>query len=753
MNNKNFETLESYYGDDQIAIDVLKSKYLAPNENNLLDIWKRLAKGAVEPEDNKEKWEKEFFDILLDFKFLPGGRINYALGRDNIKASLSNCYVLPIEDDSLKSIYKCLEEEAMTYKHGGGCGHDLSVLRPKGTRINSTDGESCGPTGFMNLYSMSTKTVRQRNRRGANMQSILVSHPDIRDFINIKDDARKIIEALESVSGGISEDKRKEIYEYIEANRVVSDSNISVKLTDDFLAAVEQDKDFELKWNDEVYETVKAKDIWDLIIEKASSSGEPGLMFWDRMVENNNLEYYNPIISTNPCSEIPLGPYGNCLLGHMNLDRYCIQNNNTFSFDYISFENDIKVAVRFLDNIITINDGRHALDKQNETAKNERRIGLGITGLGDALIKMGLEYGSDESIQFIDHVMATFRNTAYSASCDLAEERGVFPAFNADGFFRSLFAQNLPSDIKNRIKENGIRNGMLLTVAPVGTGSIIAQVSSGIEPIFRVSYTRRVRNEDDTYTEYKVYHPLIKKLFDYEEEKFPQYVVDSTDIQPKDRIKVQATIQKYIDNSISSTVNLPKEATVEDVAEVYMYAWKMGAKGVTVYREGSRRGILISDDNTISTKNNIDAPKRPTKLRGETYKKKIDLNGSDPYNCYITVNVHPETKKPYELLISQPAVEKDMRDIMMLEFTTRATSLMLRHNVPIEFIVEQYNKVNGMYLYALPYQISTVLKNYLITENEFDLEECPHCGKKTLKTEGGCSNCINEDCLYSGCDG
>jgi len=754
INNK-FKTLENYYEDDNMAIDVLKNKYLAPNESNLIDMWSRLAKGVAETETNKDEWFDKFFNLLLDFKFVPGGRIMYALGRKDIKASLSNCYVVPIKEDSLQKIYESVEESALTYKQGGGVGNDLSVLRPKGAAVKGTGGTSCGAVGFMELFSTSTKTVKQRKRRGANMQTLLVSHPDIFEFVKIKNDAKEITKTLQKLLVSLPKYSKEfnDLYEYVESRRSVSDSNISVKLTDKFMKAVEDNTSFDLEWNGEIYNTINAKELWDIIIYNAWESAEPGILFWDRIVENNNLEYYNPVVSTNPCAELPLGNYGNCLLGHMNLDRYTKEDDGIYKFDYESFKADIKIAVRFLDNVVTVNDGNHPLKEQNEIALNERRIGLGITGLGDALIKMGLKYGSDESIPFIEHVMSTFRNCAYSASCDLAEEKGSFPVYNEEGFFKSLFAQNLPSDIKNRIKENGIRNGMLLTCAPVGTGSIVAMVSSGIEPVFRKEYIRRVRNSEDEYIEYKVYHPLINKLFD-DTDNIPDYVVDSTDISPKNRIKVQATIQKYIDNSISSTVNLPKEATVKDVADVYVYAWKMGCKGVTVYREGSRRGILISNDNIVNKEEKTNALKRPLKLQGETYKKKIDLNGSDPYNCYITVNLHPETKNPYELLISEPAIEKDMRDVMMLEFTTRVTSLMLRHNVPIEFIVEQFSKVNGVYLYSLPLQISNVLKNYLKNEeNKECFEQCPQCGQNTLKNEGGCCNCINEDCLYSKCEG
>lgn len=753
-----FNTLENYYGNDILAMNVLKSKYLTSNEDNLLDLWARLAWGAAQIENDEDKINiaKSFFNILLDFKFIPGGRISFALGRDDINASLSNCYVIPVED-SIKGIYKALEEEALTHKFGGGTGHDLSTLRPKGAQISGTGGESCGPCGFMDLYSTSTKTIRQHGRRGANMQCIFVNHPDIKEFVCIKNEAKKQIEFLQKFSNKLPRYSKElnSLYEYIDSRRAISDSNISVKITDEFLSAVENDQDFNLSWGGEIYEVVKAKDIWDMIIDNAYNSGEPGIMFWDRMRETNNLEYYNPITSTNPCSEIPLGNYGNCLLGHINLQRYCRDNK---TFDFVSMDKDIKIAMRFLDNIITINNGRHPLKKQNEIALAERRTGLGITGLGDCLIMMGLKYGSDESIQFIEHLMATFRNTAYSASCDLAEEKGPFPVFNEEGFFRSLFAQRLPSDIKKRIRENGIRNGMLLTVAPVGSGSIVSGVSSGIEPIFRTKYIRRVRNDDDEYVEYKVIHPMIKKMFG-DADKLPNYVVDSSEIDAKDRVKMQATIQKYIDNSISSTVNLPIDATVKDVEDVYMYAWKLGVKGITVYREGTRKGILLSKDSFAFINNNglavEEAIKRPLKLNGETYKRKLDINGK-PHNCYITVNFFPGTKTPYELLVSEPHMDKDIKDIISLELATRFTSICLRHGIPLKFVIQQLEKISHQYLYSIPISIANILRNYLINNSE-EYEEasfkiCPECNEKTLRLENGCCLCINEACQYTKCN-
>lgn len=752
-----YASLDSFYGDDTIAKDVLVNKYLAPQETCPLDMWVRESNAAAEIEEDKEFWAAQYFDLLQDYRFLPGGRINYGLGRKDINVSFSNCYVIPIADDSLSSIYQCEIEEAKTYKVGGGCGHDLSNLRPKNSPIKGTGGNSCGPVGFMNLFSVNTNTVAQQNRRGANMQTMLVSHPDIEEFINCKNDMsilKKKIEKFGKIKDKNLKGLVQDLVKELENKRNVQFSNISVKLTDDFLNAVENDEDYDLTFQGNVYKTVKARAIWNKIVLNAWESAEPGIIFWDRMVETNNLEYINPILSTNPCSEIPLGPYGNCLLGHMNLTKFVVKQKDGYSFDLGMFSHYVGLAVRFLDNIITLNDGRHALPKQNEVALGERRTGLGITGLADMLVMVGLRYGSSECIEFLDVLGQTLRNSAYNASCDLALERGAFPWFDVEGFFKSKFAQNLPEQIKDRIKSSGIRNGMILTVAPVGSGSIIAQTSSGIEPIFNIHYKRKVRQPDgNTYKEYSVFHPMVKKLFpNFTTEEsissLPDYVVDSADISPKDRVLVQATIQKYIDNSISSTVNLPKEATLEDVAEVYLQAWKLGCKGITVYREGTRDGVLVSssyEDEDLEVVEERYALKRPVILRGETYKRKIDINGQDARNCYITVNFFPDSDKPYELLISEPHVDKDIKDVIMLELATRCTSMLLRHNVPINIIVEQFEKIKGQYIYSIPVNIANVLKNYIdySKEESGGKEKCPMCGGDNLKRENGCVSCLD----------
>ncbi len=752
-----YSSIDKYYGDDDIAKDILQKKYLAPWEKSPLDMWVRLAVGCAQAETFTmvDYYTRQFFNLLSDFTFIPGGRINYGLGRDDIKVSFSNCYILPIKDDSLDAIYTSIKEEAFTYKTGGGAGHDLSILRPAGDWINGTGGGSCGPVGFMELYSVSTDTVAQNARRGANMQTLLVSHPDIEKFINVKNEAKEAVAALSKLSKLYPESNNeiKIISDLIESKRAVQHSNISTKLTDEFMSSVDNNSEFNLTWNNKIYKTINANSLWNNIITNAWESGEPGCMFWDRIVENYNLQYVNPVICTNPCGEVPGGAYSNCLLGHLNLPKFVETDKNGIFFNFDKFKLFVGLAVRFLDNVIDLNNGRHALKEQNDIAMNERRIGLGITGVGDLFVMMGLKYGSIDSMDFITKIMEALRDTSYETSCDLAKEKGSFPWYNADGLFQSKFIQNLPEHIQTLIKSRGLRNSILLTCAPVGTGSIIAQTSSGIEPIFRSFYTRKVKQPDGiSFKEYKVYHPLIKNLFS-STDNLPDYVVDSTQISPEDRVRTQAIIQKYIDNSISSTVNLPKSATKEDVANIYMLAWKLGCKGITVYREGSREGILISNNNEIiENKNERIVPKRPSKLDGETYKLKIDITGEKPYNCYVTVNFKEGTKKPYEILVTETSANKEIKDIIAFETTTRLVSLALRHNVPIQFIIGQLEKINCQYIYSLPISIANILSNYLDYEDEsYEGEKCPSCGEFSIKRENGCVGCIN--CGYSKCNG
>ncbi|MEK7250858.1 MAG: adenosylcobalamin-dependent ribonucleoside-diphosphate reductase, partial [Bacteroidota bacterium] len=607
-----------YYGDNELAADVLRSKYLAPTEQGPMHMWSRIAKALASVEKtvaDKEYWYSQFLSLLFDFKFVPGGRVMHGAGREEAKRrpTLSNCYVIPIEEDSLEGIYRCISESAMVYRTGGGVGTDLSILRPEGASVNATIDHSPGATAFMNLFSESTNTVSQAGRRGALMLTIRVDHPDVEKFITIKNDPRRI---------------------------KVQHANISVLLTHEFMKAVMDDTDFELRWNGKMYRKVKAKELWFKIIKNAHASAEPGIIFWDTMKDYHNVEYANPLTSTNPCGEQPLASYTACNLGNINLAKFVDEDGN---FNYDELAQVTHIATRFMDNVVEYNMENHALDKIKKAVASDRRVGLGITGLADALVMMKIKYDSQEALDATEKIMRLIRDESYKTSVELAKEKGVFPLFQWEGYSKSKFVQSLPQEIQDAIKKHGIRNSTVITVPPVGTGSIVAQTSSGIEPIFCTSYRRKVKNHDgDTYTEYKVYHPLVKKLFG-DDVNLPDYVVTAHDIDPYFRVKMQGVIQKYVDSSISSTVNLAEDVSVETVADIYLTAYKAGLKGITVYREGSREGILQTEEFARKQEkgNKAEAPthkhrvprNRPSRTYGVTERVKTGEG-----TLYVTIN-------------------------------------------------------------------------------------------------------------------
>ncbi|MER3523760.1 MAG: adenosylcobalamin-dependent ribonucleoside-diphosphate reductase [Ignavibacteria bacterium] len=435
-----------YYGDNDLAADVLRSKYLAPNEKGPMHMWSRIAKAlaSVEATDvDREYWYNQFLNLLFDFKFVPGGRVMHGAGREEARRrpTLSNCYVIPIEEDSLEGIYRCITESAMVYRTGGGVGTDLSILRPEGAPVNATIDHSPGATAFMNLFSESTNTVSQAGRRGALMLTLRVDHPDIEKFITIKNDPLR---------------------------QKVKHANISVLITHEFMNAVINDSDFDLRWGGKVYRKVKAKALWYTIIKNAHASAEPGIIFWDTMKDYHNVEYANPLTSTNPCGEQPLASYTACNLGNINLSKFV---NEEGAFDFVELAKATRIATRFMDNVIDYNMENHALDKIKRAVASDRRIGLGITGLADALVMMKIKYDSQEALDVTEKIMQVIRDESYKTSIELAKEKGPFPLFQWEGYSRSKFVQSLPEEIREHIKRYGIRNSTVLTVPPVGTGS------------------------------------------------------------------------------------------------------------------------------------------------------------------------------------------------------------------------------------------------------------------------------------------
>ncbi len=744
-------TIENYYKEDELGRSVLEMKYLAPGEKNPWELWKRQAKALASVEKTPElqdKWEAAFFDALENFKFVPGGRIMHGAGREDITTTLNNCYVVGIKDDSIKSIYDCVIQEAMTYKYGGGCGHDLSVLRPGGDEILGTGGNSCGPVGFMNLFSENTNTIAQHGRRGANMQTLRVDHPDIEKFIEIK-------------TGDVD---------------MVKYSNISVLLTDEFMDAVQSDSDFDLHWGGKKYSTVKAKDLWMKIIEHAHSSAEPGLLFWDTMTKYHNAEYCSPLVSTNPCAEQPLPDGGCCNLGALNLERFVDQDGN---FDFDGFKETTAVGARFLDNVIDYNLDRHALEEQKQNAKNDRRVGLGILGLGDMLVKMGIKYDSDEALETIGKIMEIHRDTAYETSAELAKEKGQFPNFDWDGYSQSLFVQDLPKKLQNKIKKNGIRNCTLTTVAPTGSGAIVARVTSGVEPIFATSYQRKVKKNDslgkefDTFT---VYHPVVKEMFGTDE-NLPEYVVTAHNVDPYFRVKMQGVVQKYIDSSISSTVNLAEETTVDTVADIYMTAYKADLKGITVYREGSREGILITDDKSSENEeqNSETAEMKTARNRPSITEGKTRRMRTGDGTLYVTVN-----EDENGLCEVFTAIGKAGGTVAaQTEAISRLISLALRSGIDPNSIINQLKGISGpnptwedgQLILSTPDAIGRALETFVNGDSpsqekksQFEIAEekssrgkagqygqdCNECDGSGIVNEGGCLVC--KDCGWSKCE-
>jgi len=755
-------TIQDYYKDDNLGSDVLKQKYLAPWEKHPYQLWTRQATALSSVEKTKTlrtKWEKKFFSILEDFKFVPGGRIMHGAGREDITTTLNNCYVVAVRDDSIKSIYDTIIDEALTYKYGGGCGHDLSVLRPSGKAINGTGGESCGPTGFMNLFSENTNTIAQHGRRGANMQTLRIDHPDINKFISIK-------------TGDVD---------------MVKYSNISVLLTHDFMEAVKEDKNFDLTYEGEVYETVKAKELWNKIIEHAHSSAEPGLLFWDTMKDYHNAEYCSPLVSTNPCAEQPLPDGGCCNLGAVNLERFVDENGN---FMISQFKETVAIGTRFLDNVVDYNMDRHALEDQKQNATNDRRVGLGILGLGDMLVRLGIKYDSEDALQTIEQIMQIFRDTAYETSAQLAVEKGQYPNFDWAGYSKSKFVKNLPKSLQEKIKKNGIRNCTLTTVAPTGSGAIVARVTSGVEPIFATSYKRRVKENDGygkSFREYTVYHPIIETLFGTDE-SLPDHVVTAHHIDPYFRVRMQGEIQKYIDSSISSTVNLAEDITVETIADIYLTAYEAGLKGITVYREGSREGILITEKKeensateqaenskmTLETKIDKNPRTRPTQTSGVTRRIRTGEG-----TLYITINEDENGLCEVFTTIGKAGGNAAAQS----EAISRLISLSLRSGLDPHAIVRQLKGISGpnptwedgRLILSTPDAIGKALDDYLSERKDKPLNDgiesnvdkpritlaqeqtedqgmmiCTECHNHSVLNESGCLTC--RECGWSKCD-
>ncbi len=665
---------------DGIRGKVFLDRYaLKDKEGNLIEhtpeeTWRRVARGIAQSEKAKDReyWEEEFYKAMADFKFVPGGRILSGAGT-GFQVTYFNCFVIPSPKDSRHGILESLGQLVEIQARSGGVGLNLSSLRPKGARVKKVNGTSSGPVNWATLFSVATHDIVQQggSRRGATMLMLNDWHPDIEEFITVKEDLTKI-----------------------------SGANLSVCISDAFMEAVKADKSWELvypdtsdpdydeKWNGEldqwkalgkevkVFKTVKARELWDLICTAAWRSAEPGLHFLERSNKRSNTWYFERLVATNPCGEQPLSGWAVCNLGAMNLSAYVkdadLANEKAGWFDYKSFAQDVKVAMRFMDNVI---DQTHYFFPENEkVAKDIRRTGLGIMGLGDTLIKMHIRYGSEESIPVVEKIFQTLRDSAYEASSDIAAEKGSFPKFDKDKYLQGYFIKALPKKLRDKIRDQGIRNGVLLTVAPTGTTSLVAGVSSGIEPVYEFSFLRKWRGGEEV-----MYHPLYDAwIKNHPTAAKPDYFCSTNDLTPLEHAKVQAVAQEYIDSSISKTVNAPKNHTVDDVKTLYMLAYDMGLKGITYMRDGSRQGVLERIEEKKEEKKEEVKPAipatprvaRPMMLMGTTYKTESPVG-----NTYITIN-HDEKSDPFEVFISNGKSGSDVS--AMADALGRMISFILR---------------------------------------------------------------------------
>jgi ribonucleoside-diphosphate reductase alpha chain len=770
-----------FFGGNELAADAFLKKYALTSRDGkkFLEptpdfMWRRMAKAGAAIEQDPQKWEKEFYRIFEGFKAVPQGSIMFGLGNTEQLSSCSNCFVFEVED-SIESIFDTAKEMARTYSYRGGCGLDLSPLRPVGGVVKNAAKFTSGAASWMGFYSDVTRMIGINGRRGALMLTMGVDHPDIELFTTAKHDLSK-----------------------------VTGANVSIRITDDFMKAVENDKKWKASFSTK-HETIekewKARDLWKIIVESATKYAEPGLLFWDNILKNSPADCYADLgfktICTNPCSELPLSRYDSCTLLSMNLTKY---TKNDFKqdahFDEKAFLEDTYVATRFLDNVKTIDSELVPLPQQKEIAKKGRRIGMGIHGLADAMANLRIKYDSEAGVKFIHDLFEKYTKAVYGASVELAKEKGAFPIFDAE--------REKDHPFLTRIGFAGVprRNIACMTLAPTGTVSLVSQTSSGIEPVFRNAYTRRVkvvhnmtiRPEDkdrvfvdalgDRWIEYTVLESNPKRYLDMvtkgelEDSKgvtgeLPEFFVTSDQIDWEKRVEIQAAITKWLDHSCSSTINLPKGTTPETVGKIYMKAWKSGCKGMTVYVDGSRSGVLITEDEKKSVKkSDFSAIERPDKIPCDIYQITADgdkwivlvgLVDGKPYEIFCgkpkKVQIGSKTEKGYiekegkgvySLHIGEDTVLKDISDI----FTdtqgsiTRLISTNLRHNVDIQFVVQQLEKSDGS-IVSFNKAISRVLKKYIKDGTKEKGATCPECKQESMIREEGCVKCSS--CGWTKC--
>ena len=729
------------------------------------DTWRRIARALASVEKDSDHWEGVFYDALEDFKYLPAGRITAGAGTAR-SVTLFNCFVMGTIPDSMGGIFDMLKEAALTMQQGGGIGYDFSTIRPKGAGVKGVAADASGPLSFMDVWDAMCRTIMSAgSRRGAMMATMRCDHPDIEDFITAKSDPTRL-----------------------------RNFNVSVLITDAFMAAVKADASWDLSFEGTVCKTVDARQLWNRIMRSTYDYAEPGVIFIDRINAMNNLAYCETISATNPCGEQPLPPYGACLLGSVNLARLVNEPfSETAHLDEDALDHLVAIAVRMMDNVV--DTSRFPLEAQRQEALSKRRIGLGVTGLADALLMVGQRYGSDEAARLTGQWLKQIARAAYLASAQLAKEKGAFPLFDADKFLSSGAMQAMDDDVCAEIRKNGIRNALLTSIAPTGTISLYAgNVSSGIEPVFAYAYTRKVLQKDGTRTEEEVVDYAVQMWRDrFGDADLPDYFVNAQTLPPGDHVKMQAAAQEWIDSSISKTINVPEDIDFEAFKNVYLQAYETGCKGCTTYRPNAVTGSVLSVSeekpaapDVISKGDGTPAMPhgdvvyiaepldRPQSLEGATYKLKWP---DSEHAIYITINdiIHGGRRQPFEVFINS----KNMEHFAWTVALTRMISAVFRRGGDVSFVVEELKAVfdprggawmQGKYVPSILAAIGSVIERHLVSIgfiagegmglkedpraqvvnlNENRGPACPSCGQFGMHMIEGCMTCPS--CGHSKC--
>ena len=749
-----------------------------PLDRDVADSWARVAASLslAEVPERRIPVAQSFASALKDYKFLPAGRILAGAGTAR-SVTLFNCFVMGTVPDSMDGIFSALREAALTLQQGGGIGYDFSTLRPKGAPVAGVGADASGPVSFMEVWDAMCRTIMSAgSRRGAMMATLACDHPDIEAFIDAKRTPGRL-----------------------------SNFNLSVLVSDAFMQAVANDADWTLQFQGKTYRTLKARALWDRIMRSTYDYAEPGVIFIDRINEQNNLSYCETIRATNPCGEQPLPPYGACLLGSINLAKLV---RNPFEEDaHLNLDALTELtttAVRMMDNAIDVS--RFPLEAQRQEAAAKRRIGLGVTGLADALIFCRTRYGSPESVGLIRSWLSTLSHAAYRASIELAREKGAFPLFDAAEFLTRPHIQALPDDIRARLAQHGIRNALLTSIAPTGTISLLAgNVSSGVEPVFAFSYARKVLQPDGSKHEEVVEDYAVRAFHARfgKDAALPDYFVNAQTLAPEDHLAVQAAAQPFIDSAISKTINVPASISFEAFKDVYLAAYRDGCKGCTTYRPNDVTGSVLSvvePQNAIPAEEVIgrggDEPElplplpepkerggvvymtrpldRPDSLLGRTYK--IKWLESD-HAFYITINDVEKDgrRRPFEIFINS----KNMEAYAWALALTRMISAVFRRGGDVSFVVDELKAIfdprggqwmSGRYVPSLLAAIGEVIERHMVEIGFLGMRSvqapaasfaekvpregvpahfCPRCGEASFIKLEGCDSCLS--CGYSKC--